>query len=102
MIKAKQIHCGQYKRYGDFFRVWDITSNLPYGDVLEYCFKELYKKDYVIPTEFEWRQAIKVGGPKSGDAGYYFRGYYTLKSAGGIYEGETTEYTFTVCEPFAD
>lgn len=102
MITAKQTHCGQYKRYGDFFRVWDIEADEPKEAVLDYCFKELYKRNPILPTEGEWMEAIRIGGEHSGDAGYYFRGYYTLKSAGGSYEGEKTNYTFTVCEPFAD
>ena len=24
--KATSVHCGQYKRYGDFFRVWEIET----------------------------------------------------------------------------
>ena len=102
MIKATNIHSGQYKRYGDFFRVWDIESDEPKEAVLAYCFKEIYKRDPILPTEAEWRKNIRIGGSQSGNASYYFRGYYTLKSAGGSYEGEITKYTFTVCEPYAD
>lgn len=27
MIEAKQTHCGQYKPYGDFFRIWNVQTN---------------------------------------------------------------------------
>lgn len=94
MIKAKQTHCGQYKRYGDFFRVWEIETDEADEAVREYCFNELYKRE--LPTEAEWRAAIRYpNGEHCNDPGYYFRGYHKLMKT-------ETGYTFTVCEPFAD
>ncbi len=91
---ATQTHCGQYKRYGDLFRVWDIqTECQDKAKVLEYCFSELYKRK--IPESSEYHANIRIDGEKSGDANYYFAGYYTL-------EKTNTGYKFTVCEPYAD
>lgn len=93
-FKAKLTHCGQYKRYGDFFRAWEIETDMPKEAVIEKCFSELYKTK--LPEEKEWRKEIRYGvGSHSGDAGYYFRGYYTLETIAGGYK-------FTVCEPYAD
>lgn len=93
-MKAIQTHCGQYKKYGDFFRVWKIeTKEEDREKVLQYCFDNLYKR--VVPNEAEWRKNIRYGGEKSNDMYYYFGGYYILaKNENG--------YTFTVCEPYAD
>lgn len=93
-FKATQIHCGQYKPYGDMFDVWDIETDC--GDkakVLEYCFSELYKRR--VPESAEWYRNIQTGGAKSGDANYYFAGYCTL-------EKTDIGYKFTVCEPYDD
>lgn len=98
MIKAKQTECGQRKRYGDFFRVWEIETDEPKEAVLEYCFKELYKRKGIdmLPTKGEWMKEIRVGtGSHSGDASYYFRGYYQLDQT-------ETGFKFTVGEPYAD
>jgi hypothetical protein len=94
LMVAKQTHCGQYKRYGDFFRVWNIeTACEDKVKVLEYCFTYLLKRR--IPESAEWHFNIQRDGPNAGDADYYFRGYYTL--------GKTdTGYKFTVCEPYDD
>ena len=94
MINAKQTHCGQYKRYGDFFRVWEIETDEAEEAVKEYCFSELYKKK--LPTSGEFHAAIRFpDGEHCHDAAYYFRGYYSLTKT-------DTGYTFKVCEPFAD
>ena len=98
MIKAERTECGQRKRYGDFFRVWEIETDEPKEAVLEYCFKELYNKKGIdrLPTKSEWMKENNIEtGSHSDDAGYYFSGYHTL---------EKTEkgFKFTVCEPFAD
>lgn len=93
MIKATQTHCGQYKRYGDFFRVWEIETDESEEAVLEYCFTELYKRE--VPTSAEWHHAIRYGGERWNDPAYYFAGYYSI-------EKTDTGFTFKVCEPYAD
>ena len=95
MITAKQTHCGQYKRYGDFFRVWEIETDESEEAVREYCFTEIYKRKD-LPAEATWRAAIRhPDGEHRNDPSYYFRGYYKLtKTEAG--------YTFTVCEPYAE
>ena len=35
MIEAKQIHCGQYKPYGDFFRVWNVQTDMTKEEVIK-------------------------------------------------------------------
>lgn len=94
MFKATQTQCGQYKRYGDFFREWDIETDMPKEEALGKCFEELYH-GRKVPPKGEWQANIVIGGEKSGDADYYFRGYYTM-------EKRETGYHFTICEPFAD
>lgn len=94
MFNAKQTHCGQYKRYGDFFREWSIETDLPKEEVLEKCFSELYK--HKIPESVEFHKEIRFGtGSHANDASYYFAGYYTLTET-------ENGYLFKVCEPFAD
>ena len=93
-FQAMQTHCGQYKRYGDLFRVWEIETKCQDKEkTLEYCFTELYKRR--VPESGEYHANIRIGGEKSGDANYYFAGYYTLKKT-------NTGYNFTVCEPYTD
>lgn len=87
-------HVGQYKPYGDYFRVWDIKTDATKEDVIERCFSEVYKCR--IPETSEFHRNIRYGtGEKSGDASYYFSGYYTIEPIDG-------GFRFTVCEPFAD
>lgn len=94
MFNAKQTHSGQYKKYGDFFRVWEIETDMSKEKVLEKCFTELCKKR--LPESAEYHKEIRYGtGSHSSDANYYFKGYYTLEE---IENG----YKFTVCEPYAD
>lgn len=91
---ANLTHSGQYKRYGDYFLVWEIeTHGESEEEVLKFCRENLYKRD--IPTSAEWHINIRYGGEKYADTGYYFAGYYTLEK---IKNG----YKFTVCEPFTD
>ena len=92
--KVEQIHCGQYKPYGDWFEKWKIiTENKNKDDILKYCFENLYKHE--VPPHHEWSTNIAYGHEKFDDANYYFRGYYELDK---IEDG----YIFTICEPFAD
>lgn len=92
--KITQIHCGQYKRYGDFFRVWEIeTDEQDDNKVLEYCQNEICKKK--IPSFSEWKPKIMHGGSEFGNPNYYFAGYCKLEK---IENG----YKYTVCEPYCD
>lgn len=93
-IRAKQIYCGQNESYGDFFRLWEVETNLPKEEVLSYCFTNLSRKQ--LPEHTEWLNEIRYGtGKHWNDAGYYFAGWYKL-------EKNKDGYKFTVCEPFAD
>ena len=47
MIEAKQIHCGQYKPYGDFFRVWNVQTDMTKEEAIKWCFENLYKR--IVP-----------------------------------------------------
>lgn len=93
VFNTKITHCGQYKSYGDYFRVWEIETDMPKEAVIEKCFSEIHKTK--LPEEKEWRKEIVYGARHFGDANYYFRGYYTLEEIAGGYK-------FTVCEPYAD
>ena len=91
LFEAKKTHSGQYKRYGDSFYEWEITTDLPKEKVLEKCFTELAKAEY--PTKEEWQKNII--NEKKGDLRYYFYGYYDLvKTNNG--------YNFIVCHPYTD
>lgn len=93
MFKAQQMHVGQYKPYGDFFREWFIETDLPEEEALEKCFT--LERARKVPERSEWRANICVGGAHHRDANYYFSGYYMFKKiAGG--------YRFTIGEPYAD
>jgi hypothetical protein len=84
---AKQTHSGQYRAYGDSFRVWEIqTDSTDEKEVLEYCFTTLYKRR--VPEHAEWSR-------NTGNADCYFGGYYTLQRITGGYK-------FTICEPYTD
>lgn len=91
-MEAKLIHCGQYERYGDFFRVWKIkTDGESKEEVLKYIRENVHKYD--LPPAGEWAVNVRYGGEKYNDPAYYFRGYYTLdKIKGG--------YRYTVREPY--
>ena len=93
MIEAKQTHCGQYKRYGDFYREWAIQTDMGREETVNWCFENLYKRR--VPTSEEWHKEIRVGGGHAGDYSYYFAGYYTISKIEGGYK-------FTICEPYAD
>lgn len=59
-FKAKQTHSGQYRRYGDFFRVREIETDCEdEAQVLDFCFNELCKKR--VPSKAEWSAEIRVG-----------------------------------------
>lgn len=98
MISAKQIQCGQYKKYDDFYRIWDIETDESREAVLKYCFSELYKRSYEIPQKDEWRANIRIGGAKDHDMSYYFHGYYDLVE----YPVGSGNYKFEIVEPYAD
>lgn len=98
MFEAKQIEDGQRKRYGDYYRAWNIITDLPRGAVVRRCLEELTRRD--IPERTERLNNIRKGGERDSDANYYFRGSYTLTEQGA---GETiTGYVFRVREPYAD
>lgn len=78
--KIVHVHSGQYRRYGDFYRVWDINDpDASPDEILAHFFKD--KQPLPNAAEFS--------------ANYYFRGYYKLvKTEYG--------YRFTICEPYCD
>lgn len=100
MFNAKQTHCGQYRPYGDFFRTWEIETDLTQEEVIEKCFAELYTTK--VPQKEEWEDNIRYDGKHFGDADYYFRGYYNLERSFYSLVKDAKVYRFTVCEPFAD
>lgn len=94
-MEAKVIHCGQYKPYDDFFRVWDIqTDGESRDEVLKWVRENVCSED--LPTDEEWSANIRYGGSRFKDPDYYFRGCYFLdeKVDGG--------YRYIVKEPYCD
>lgn len=93
-VKVEQIQCGQNRPYGDFFRKWKIeTKEKDISKIKQYCFENLYKKE--LPEKHEYLKNIRHDGKESGNADYYFAGYYSLENA-------PYGYLFTVAEPFCD
>ena len=92
-FNTKQTQCGQYKRYGDFYRVWEIQTEASKEETFEYCFSELHKRR--VPQRAEYMNNIKYGAKEWSNADYYFAGWYSLSEIDGGYK-------FTVCEPYAD
>lgn len=93
-MQITQTHCGQYKRYGDYFREWEITTTeTDKPVVLKYLRENIYKRN--IPEQAEWRRNTSIGGAKEYDSGYYFAGYYILTRT-------DNGFKFTVCEPWCD
>lgn len=93
-MEAKLIHSGQYKRYGDTFRVWEIkTDGESKEEVLKYIRENVHKSN--LPPSGEWSANIRYGGERHNDPAYYFRGFYTLEAVDGGYK-------YTVKEPFCD
>lgn len=93
-MTSELIHSGQYKRYGDTFRVWKITTDGENEEeVLKYIKENVFNKD--LPSSGEWSANIRYGAEKAHDAAYYFRGCYTLEK---LDDG----YKYTVREPYCD
>lgn len=87
--KIVYVHSGQYRRYGDFYRVWDINDpDASPDEILAHFFKDKQP----LPNAAEFSAKTRKG---DFDIGYYFRGYYKL---------DKTEYgyRFTICEPYCD
>lgn len=93
MFKATQTHVGQYRRYGDFFREWNIETECTESETLEWCFNNLYTGR--VPSSEEWHKEIRINGGHHGDYSYYFAGYYSILPIKGGYK-------FIVCEPYTD
>lgn len=93
-MQVKQIHCGQYKRYGDFYRVWEIkTDGESEEEVLKFIRENVQKTD--LPPAGEWSANVRYGGERANDPAYYFRGCYSLEEIEGGYK-------YTVKEPYCD
>lgn len=87
--KIVHVHSGQYRRYGDYYRVWDINDpDASPDEILAHFFKD----GQPLPNAAEFSAKTWKGGS---DPAYYFRGYYKLvKTEYG--------YRFTICEPYCD
>lgn len=87
--KIVHVHSGQYQRYGDFYRVWDINDpDASTDEILAHFFKDGQQ----LPNAAEFGAKVYENGF---NPGYYFCGYYKL---------DKTEYgyRFTICEPYCD
>ena len=90
---AKPVFSGQYRKYNDYLRVWEIETDADQETTLEWCFENVYRKR--IPEKREWHKNTMYGGEKWGDMNYHFNGWYEMHP---IPEG----FRFTVCEPYCD
>ena len=93
MIEAKQIHSGQYKKYGDYIQEWEVKTDQTEEEAVEWCLTNLVRRR--VPPKAEWQANIVRGGAKDGDMGYYFAGYYTITPIEGGFK-------FTTAEPYCD
>lgn len=98
MFKAKRIHSGMYRRYGDSFYEWEVISDLHKEEVLQKCFLDLAKAEY--PTREEWIN--NINNEKKDDMSYYFHGYYTFTKSFFDLDNNANGYYFTVCHPYTD
>lgn len=94
MINAKKIHEGQYRKCDAYYKIWEIETDLPENEVVEWCFENLYTWKR-LPSAEEWRKNRRYGGEKFGDIGYNLAGYYILDK---IENG----FKFTICKPYDD
>ena len=94
-ITIKKTHSGQYKKYGDSFDVWEVTTeNRDMEEVAKLCFEAT--KKCPVPPYGEYSKRSRYGtGDMAGNADYHFAGYYTLAPT-------NTGYTFTICSPYCD
>lgn len=93
-IKVESIHSGQYKPYGDSFYVWKLETDInDEQTILDYCHANFSRGNKELPSSGEWHKNIRFGGEKSGDANYYFTGYYSLTKRDYGWE-------FKICEPY--
>lgn len=81
-------HTGQYRPYGDTFRIYNINTYCPNKDIVVDMVKTfIAPEDKNVPVKEEWR---KLEGPDN-----YFRGYYELKV-------EPYGYRYIKCKPYTD
>lgn len=102
-MKVEKIESQQRERYGDYYETWEIVTDGERKDeVIAYCLGNLvnsrpYKDsdDSPLPESAEWHKLIRFGEKRSGDAAYYFRGYWEIK-------GTDNGYLFTKVSPYTD
>jgi hypothetical protein len=82
-FQVRWTHVGQYRPYGDTFRVAEVITDASVEDVLE-LMKVFF--NYNVPLKENWNP---------NDMGDYFAGYCTV-------EPITGGYKYTKCEPYTD
>ena len=92
MIKAKRIFSGQKRRYGDYIREWEITTDVAEKDAVEWIFDHLDIKR--VPSMKEWQEKQKRA---DGSTNYsvYFAGYYIIQK-------RPDGFLFVIRMPYAD
>lgn len=59
-MEAKLVHSGQYRRYGDTFRVWEIkTDGESKEEVLKYIRENVHKADLPPIRRVERKRPIR-------------------------------------------
>lgn len=99
MIKATQIHHGQYRPYGDSYDVWIIDTNeyMEFDDMLAWCRENLINGS-TVPLE---KQFYDI---KAYDESFtwndYFKGYVRLYQYPD--GGKWSTWKFEKVRPYAD
>lgn len=92
--KAKKVHSGQYRPYGDSETVWDVEMEGEFREVLAWC-KENLMGGNDLPLESNFFNLWRDGDMTMGD---YFKGYYRLAKI----PGDANKWRFTHVAPFTD
>lgn len=95
MIKATQIHHGQYRPYGDSYDVWMVEADeeMGYEEVLAWCRENLIGGS-MVPLRYDFLQRHR--NDKTFTMGDYFSGYVEL------YRYPPTSWKFEKVVPYAD
>ena len=84
VYEVECVHSGQYRPYGDTFRVFNITTKDKDSESVLEVMKSLY--GYDVPLKKDWN-------PGSIDC--YFNGYCEIEAIDGGFK-------YTKCEPYTD
>lgn len=84
IYEVECVHSGQYRPYGDTFRVFNITTNDKDSASILEVMRSLY--GYDVPLKKDWNPC---------DIDCYFNGYCEIEAIDGGFK-------YTKCEPYTD